>query len=176
MIAYTDNAMIFMMIFLRIPQTTMTQGWCCVPYPYPSVMTNAPTVTSPTTITLISKKPQTTTSVTKGKDAISTVQPFYSDWTTWSCTESCGGCGIGRRTRMCLSVPFVCIDAVVEFNHQNCNQHPCPFGKRTCCVNYYLGQIEGHFACLPQANCLGIESYAATNSSRKCIDQFSSRN
>ncbi|OZC11346.1 thrombospondin type 1 domain protein [Onchocerca flexuosa] len=131
-------------------------------------MTNAPAVAPLTTITVIAENSQTTT--TKGSGAISTVQPFYSDWTTWSCTESCGGCGIGRRTRMCLSAPFVCNDAVVEFNNQNCNQHPCPFGKRTCCVNYYLGQVKGHFACLPQANCLEIKSHSTVNSSRECVD------
>ncbi|CAG9531281.1 unnamed protein product [Cercopithifilaria johnstoni] len=135
------------MIFLHIPQIMM-QKWCCVPYPCKSsAIVITPTTTAISTVVTTTQSAKV--SVTKGTTAISTVRPYYSDWTAWSCTESCGGCGIGRRTRICLSATTACIDATVEFNHQSCNQQPCPFGKRTCCVNYRLGQIEGHFACIP---------------------------
>ncbi|KAL3994695.1 hypothetical protein ACH3XW_22760 [Acanthocheilonema viteae] len=98
---------------------------------------------------VVPKTSQPTVPATKRTAAIPTTQPFYSDWTAWSCTESCGGCGIERRTRKCLSIPTSCTEETEEFNDQNCNQHPCPFGKRTCCVNYRLEQMKERFVCIP---------------------------
>uniref|UniRef100_A0A0R3RFR0 TIL domain-containing protein n=1 Tax=Elaeophora elaphi TaxID=1147741 RepID=A0A0R3RFR0_9BILA len=106
-------------------------------------------VVTPTKI-VVPRTPRSTVPLTRGATSdTSTARSTYSDWTAWSCTESCGGCGIGRRTRTCLSASNACIDTTTEFNHESCNQHPCPFGKRICCGNYRLGQIEGHFACIP---------------------------
>uniref|UniRef100_A0A1I7VX83 Thrombospondin type 1 domain-containing protein n=1 Tax=Loa loa TaxID=7209 RepID=A0A1I7VX83_LOALO len=114
------------------------------------------TIVTPSTVTVTPETPQSTVSVTGRTSNIPTVRPFYSDWTAWSCTESCGGCSIGRRTR-------ICFDATMEVNGQSCNQHPCSFGKglwryrlitslppRTNQrAHYRLGQINGHFVCLP---------------------------
>ncbi|VDK67336.1 unnamed protein product [Litomosoides sigmodontis] len=106
------------------------------------------TTVTPPTKTVVPRTPQPTVPVTRRTISTSTAPALYSDWTAWTCTENCGGCGIGRRTRICLSIPSSCVDSTVELNHQSCNQHPCPFGQRTCCVNYHLSQIGGRFVCI----------------------------
>lgn len=50
-----------------------------------------------------SKTSQPTVPVTR---SITNIRPDYSNW---SCTENCGGCGIGCRTRTCLTTPFDCM-------------------------------------------------------------------
>ncbi|EFO15458.1 hypothetical protein LOAG_13052 [Loa loa] len=95
------------------------------------------TIVTPSTVTVTPETPQSTVSVTGRTSNIPTVRPFYSDWTA--------------------------CDATMEVNGQSCNQHPCSFGKglwryrlitslppRTNQrAHYRLGQINGHFVCLP---------------------------
>uniref|UniRef100_A0A915PDD1 Uncharacterized protein n=1 Tax=Setaria digitata TaxID=48799 RepID=A0A915PDD1_9BILA len=82
------------MILLHAPETAFSHGWCCIPDPCPPSMTAASTKVTVVTPTMTSQ------SVTTAGTTPSATRPLYSDWTAWSCTESCGGCGVERRSRI----------------------------------------------------------------------------
>uniref|UniRef100_A0A7E4UNF3 TIL domain-containing protein n=1 Tax=Panagrellus redivivus TaxID=6233 RepID=A0A7E4UNF3_PANRE len=82
---------------------------------------------------------------TSQDDSCTATWHVWSEWST--CTDSCGGCGIYMRTRVCLTTSTACNCEGMGTELDYCNFDVCRYPRPACCYNRAIWSTNGRFAC-----------------------------